>query len=493
MPRSSVGSRIPQAEPIFLPYGSGDSNIIFQHDLCSALELGDLNSNWSQLTLLSSRQPVFDSVLGTIGKDDSDNDAGYRFQSGASAINGAATAFQLSIDIQKEWVTIEDSGNGSEGYDPASSEVLVSMLDSGSNYAGVGFRKDTDMLVSSLIAAETINNDFINFKGDLSAAGNPRFSSYGKDGDYITLNLGWSGSLVDGTGLVIMGVNGYPIAYGRPTRASFADPLNNMYFFCDRLSDEFVKNHYARNLQMAIKAPELASGKRHDSIWFLSDSLTDASEQYSHDTAYDNNVKYALQRKTLELSNTFYHNFDSNRISENAGYTVGTSGTQLQTQISTVLSNNPDTLVICGGTNDMLDGGSGYDAADFEAEYKELIEIATGQNGNDVTSVRRLVLCTPPPNFSAVGDTDIEAAHLSVRTIINTLPDWFESNYGSSGIVVVILDNWANMGADHALAENATYPENTSDNTHLSNNWMRLYGERLASLLLSNPIKRFSV
>ncbi len=470
----------------FLAYGANDPAVIFRHDLKTALAAGDISGKWSSLVLGANGQPTVDPLLGTIAKNGTGN-TGYRFNTyvGTSLVTNG---FQISIDVQSSWIAAESSAettpNGSTGYVPSTSQVLISALSaySGSSQAQALFRKLTTGGYSATFSSVSVDDNFINFQGDGANKGAPKINSWGL-GDWVTLNFGVVGNLTTG-GIAVIGINGFPIAYVAITYANYANPLNDLYIGCDRFSDEYVYEHYFRNLQITARGPDLGRSNGV-ALAFLSDSLTDATTGYSHPSAYDNTIIYSIQRTTFQRSGLY---IPSISVDENGGYGIGSylGANVLSSRIATVLAGSPTHLVICAGTNDL--GSASYDGADFTADYKTLIETAAGVNGNAKTTVRKIGLCLPPPRLSCTTDATHAANHSDVRARISALPSWFKAAYTDSAVEIVIVDNWTQMGADHALADNTTYPQNTSDGVHLSSLWQLVYARTVYDAMIKVPV-----
>lgn len=474
----------------FLPYGTNDSALVFRHNLTTAVTSSDISGKWTTLLLGANGQPDHDPVLGMIAKNNTGN-TGYRFSvyTGPSLVTNG---FQLSIEVQASWITADGSGetppNGSDGYVPAISEVLLSAL---SKYTDLStpaqflVRKNpTGTCVPAWDGAQ-VDDNFIDFLATGASVGSPKFNSWGR-GDWVTVNFGVVGNLQTG-GYVVFGIDGYPMCYCAITKATYGNPLENFYIGCDRFSDEYVNQHYFRNLQIVARGPDI--GKSNGvKIAFLSDSLSDATTPWSHASAYDNTMRYALQRYTFVNTGRY---IESISIDENGGYGIGSymGASNLSTRVATVLSGSPNHVVICAGTNDL--GNASYSGSDFESSYKTMIETFAGTSVK--TSVRKIGLCIPPPRFSCVSNSTHAANHSDVSSRIRSIPAWFKATHPDSAVEIVIIDNFAMMGGNHALAEHAVYPQNTMDDVHFSSEWNRLYGLNVYNTMIKTSSNRSSL
>lgn len=463
----------------FLPYGD-DAGLVFRHDLKSEVTAGNISGIWTnRLIVGDAAGPDFNTTLGTIAENGT-ADSGYRLQTylGPSTNNG----WQITIKVGAEWVTRLGSGetppNGSVGFVPAVNELLLSTLAAVGGSQGL-IRKETANVLSSYIAGIATNEDFLTFTTGGVSVGALRVNSWGKDPDYIEINIGCDGDLATGATLYF-GIDGNPLASQVTTIAGFDEILENFYIGSDRgIAGSFVNSHYSKDLQISTPGPTFGAA-RADNLYVLSDSLSNPITQ-NNTKSYDNNWAYSFQRSLYNNTNTHMPEFG---LSENAGFGIGSyvAAGQLITPLTAFLANSPVNLVICGATNDIMSDGL-YDAIDFEASYRALIEEALGVNGNPATTVDRLMLTIPPPIFTATTVPARAANQASINALIPQIAQWAINTYGAT---VVVIDNFANMGADNNLADNSIYPQNTEDGIHYTSDWMRIYGEGIFTALFAS-------
>jgi lysophospholipase L1-like esterase len=458
----------------WIPYGSDDGSVIWNHPLTTPLSASDLQSLWSTFSINGSGQPpTHDAVLGMKAVDAAGAEAGYRFQTQAAALDVLDFGGQITFQAQRYYVCYNDPDNGSAGYGPSTQKTSVSALATSGSVMTLGSKTTGGGFLSSVSAGSTANGgrDWVR---DSSVTPNGVTHSEGKP-DFITVHIGWWGGRVGG--LVLMAVDGLVIGAGTRGSATLSKLVNNFYIGSDRgTANTFNTAYFIRHLQIATRPPGMPVHPRMRSLAVLSDSMTDNNNQTGphRDVSADNVMRRYFNKMGFRPG--------AFNVSENPGYSVGPTSTQLETQVQTVLDFNPDVVVISGGTNDVIDGAL-YGGADFTTEYHDLIEqLFFGVAKTSRTPLQQLFCNIPAPHFPCVSDATKAANHVDVTARIRALPAWWDTTYGASWGTgrVHVIDVFTALGANHRLMGEAAM---SSDGTHFGHRGNRLYGECLARAL----------
>ena len=465
----------------WLPFGSNDASVLFQHSLKTALVSADLNGNWSQLyigssalswdlhgSVLHGHDVTHDSVLGmkAVSSADGSTECGYRFASQLSPLDAATNEGQLSFEVESEWYCVNDSANGTSGASlGAESQSILSTLAQTAPTGGAAVGEIVKTGANKPIPIFFVNSvgyDYRNFNptstGALAAPYSPGKSRF------IAINIGWKGKYV------WYAIDGVIVNFAERPSDGWVNAFNNFYLGNDRGgADTFVDGYWMRNLQISNKAPRfdlLCSAKK---IAVLSDSLFD-DQIPAHGTSGDVNPQYRIYRAFEQKGNRC-----NLHVSENAGFHVSSAqASTLHDQVAALLAENPSAVILQGGTND---AGASLAASTFETEYKSLIEKLIGVNGNTSTA-KKIFICTPPPRADSATFNGFITEYVAV---IKSLKSWFDTTYSSSGKELHVVDVHSAVGG--------TIPIDgvlQSDNIHYAALGCQIYGDTIAAKLLSN-------
>lgn len=410
--------------------------------------------------------------------DSAGSEAAYRFTSPTATISGSSIsdAGQISLEIERAWVCHDDVTNGSLGYLPGATQSA--------------FRAHTSSTATTFSLQKFTNGTFCaQFLGNFThvssfhtgALVTQTTSLLNTDNkpEFVTVNIGWWGGRVGG--VLCIAVDGMLFAGVSRTYSSTSSGtlFDNLYIGSNFGSaNTFIKDHYIRNFQLASRPPVFAVHPALRSLAFLSDSLTD--DLVPNTAPYDCTSKYRVHR----AMNKHGIRIPAFNISENGGYSVGTTGTQLESKVSTVLAFLPDTVVVSGGTNDA--GSGSYAGADFDDEYHDLLEqLFLGVSKTARTTVEKVFCNLPPPRLDCVNDSAMAARHADVRARIALLPAWWNATYGAtygSGRVRVI-DVFGALGGAHSAMGDSTL---SGDGIHYRYRGNRLYGEAVGRAILAS-------
>jgi lysophospholipase L1-like esterase len=456
----------------WVEYGRDDPDVVFRHSLTVPITAADISGKWNSLIISGNAAgPTHDPVRGMKAVTSGGANSGYEFNTALGALTELDSGGQISLEIERDWVCWNSPANGSSGYTRSATETALSSIRA-SGSAIQFFQALTSSAIHAVFLGATTYNtdmtDWVPVAGSISGL----VHSDNKP-DYITLRLGWWGGR--NGGVCLFAVDDLPMGGGPTASSTAVGYLHRLFIGSDQGTSKFVNQHFIRNLQICKRPPTVPVHPGLRSIAVLSDSLTDNLSLA--DTLRDISFKFALRRAFAK------HGFRPGalNISENAGYSVGTTGTQLETRVATVLAWLPDTVVISGGTNDL--GSGSYVGADFDTEAHDLLEqLFLGTAKTARTTVQKVFWCTPPPRLECVTDTAMAARFTDVVTRINALPAWWDATYGAtygSGRVIVI-DRFSAFGADHTVMSNTAI---SGDGIHFAWAGNRIYGETVAKAL----------
>ncbi|MEN8171431.1 MAG: SGNH/GDSL hydrolase family protein [Chloroflexota bacterium] len=479
----------------WLPYGSSDSSVIFQHDLKSALVPADMNSHWSQLRIGSSaltwdvhgsvvhgKQPTHDSVLGfkPVDSTDGTTEVGYNFSAQAASIVDLINQGQISFEIESDWLCVNDAASGTSGADlGAESQSCISWLAAAapagsaaaSELAKTGTAKPTPIIFKNSVGFD-YRNHMPTATGALAAIYSPSKTRF------ILVNFGWKGNYV------WYSVDGVVVNFAERGSDGWTNPFNNMYLGCDRgTANTFVDGYWMRNLQISNEAPRFDLNYNARQITVCSDSLFD-NETAAATTSGDLNAQFRIfrgfEKKGMRCNLT---------IDENGGFQVDSgAASTLHDRVTAVLDTKPSMVILQGGTNDC--DATAVPVATFETEYKSLVEKLIGVNGNTSTA-SKIYCCTVPSRYGVSAtdgaNSDTYQGRLeSYNAVIRGLESWFTTNYGSSGKELYVVDSWTALGG-RTPTEDAVYKgqlSGTFDDVHFACNGNRLYGDAISERIM---------
>lgn len=457
----------------WIPYGSDDPSVLFRHALTSEVTTAAMPYS-TRLLQGSGQLPTHHPTLGMKASDAAGAEASYRFTSPTATISSSSIsdAGQLTFEVERAWVC-QSNASGSSGYLPDATQSAFRVHTSGTATTLTVEKWTTGAFTAQNLGVFCHSNSFHDMILDSTDASN--IHSDGK-GEFVTVNLGWWGGRKDG--ILCLAVDGMilsavPRVYSATSSGTWFD---NLYLGSNfGTANTFVDGHYIRNFQLSARPPIFPTHPGLRSLAFLSDSLTD--DLVPNTDPYDNAAKWAVRRYFHQLG----FKIGGLNISENGGYSVGTTSTQLETKVATVLAFNPDVVVISGGTNDV--GSASYSGTTFDTEYHDLLEqLFLGVAKTSRTTVQRVFCNIPPPRLDCVTDTAMAARHTDVRTRIALLPAWWNTTYGAtygSGRVQTI-DIFGALGSNHSIMSDTSI---SGDGIHYAYRGNRIYGETVAKAL----------
>ena len=397
----------------WLPYGSTDESVILQHPLTS-----DPTTYFQSLgTLVVTGTPVFDSILGfnPLGS------SGFRIQNMANRAN-CDWGFQISVEVQRDWVTFNDTVNFSSGYHPATgTEGIIAGLPAVGTAYGI-FKDTTGVFYGIINGAST---------------GNLLPMSPGK-GDFVRINIGATGGKIGG--IMYLAVDDNVISSVAMNNGTLSDFLNLFYIGSNRNIAVSYAQRYIRNLQISYRPPMFPVHNNLRTIGILSDSLfsTDSSLSVYNDVITSWTIRRELAKRGL------YAGSYTVSVTGGARYSNAGGGVYLHDTLAAVLASNPTILIINGGTNDAA--GSLSDDADWETQVMLYIT-----DGFANKFVKMIVLADTP---SLLGDSSfaytkpfVTLGNSRLRNVANT----WRANNPTDPRKVVVSDTYNALGGENPV------------------------------------------
>lgn len=411
----------------WLPYGSGDSSIIWSDPLTNETNLV-ANGGVEQGTAASQ----FDSVrgmkpLGPTGDltDFPDGNGSYGYL--LTAITNYTNLIeegQLTFEVEKKALAVLDAANGSNGYDTTartSEPAFLCFRDSANEYMGFKLARSA-AAKRSIFQRATTNTAGIVYHDSYPGGteGNYVNESAYPD-DYVTVNLAWRRT---GTNYYLYTSIGGSLRERTLTSSgsfSATTMFNRIYIGSLIASPQFVAPYWIRNLQISSRFPSLGARASIGRTILVSDSLfLDSTE----DGTYKDAVTIGSYRRQMA---TRVPRTNKTSALTNSGYKMQISGGN---DFSDVTSNVtllfPKTVVILFGTNDyaVADPGAVVTATVI-ADYKTNLDTLYS------AGVENIIVCTIPTlKHNSTYNT---AAHVSAvadfNTGIDTLPAYVATNH----------------------------------------------------------------
>lgn len=437
----------------WLPYGSTDSSVIFQHPLTSA------PPGW---TLIGS--PIHDAAKGM----NPNGTGGYS----KANLTGYATldyGGQISVEVEKAWACYNDPTNGSVGYTPAAQEYLLSVL-AGTGGAQSIIDKTTGGALLGFMNGVSQNKSFTDWKYDGGTTYNVLVHS-GPKSDFVRINIGWWGGLAGG--LFVMAIDGHIYAAGLRVAGTNANVFQNIYLGSDRGIGGFMNGYYFRNLQISNRPPAMAVHPKLRRVSVLSDSMFNTDSLAS---VYRDEMASHTFRRYLE--NLGYRPGDMT-VNVNSGYhihDIGGGVNAFSSLVAALLANTPQVILFSGGTNDAILGYT-IDASWYAELQSLMTSILAG------ASVQRIVVGKVPSTIasSASGTytAAIRAAVSAINAYYDQLPAWNSK--------IVIADRYTALGGESPMANTFIgQVDGLNDNLHPAAIGHKLMGECYAKAVVEN-------
>lgn len=437
----------------WLEFGANDDSIVFQHDLCSD-PTDYITALGATYIVQGSGLQTFDSVRGM----NPNGSGGYRIQ---NLPNRAALDFagQVTFEVEREWLCKQAPGYYSFGLVPASNQTALSAL---ATAGGVG----------SMCSKAVVGNAYTSGPFGSQSVG---CSSAGK-GDYVRVNLGWSGGRVGGKSYLSFDGD-EPREVTRNT-ATLSDLFASWWIGSDRGVAGTFPSYYMRKLQLSTRPPMFAVHPLLRRVAILSDSIMNSDNVTAGN--YLDAVSSREMRRVLAQRGIHVGAVD---ISINGGYRLDNSipAQYLHDQLAALLANNPTLLIIRGGTNDAA--GSRCTVAGWQAQVEQYLTTAFA-----TPSVRGVILPNIPPLWEGATAYDTAAFREQVATgnqiMAQIATDWRASN-PTDPRSVIVPDAYAALGGDNPAA--GTYIGQVSgayNDLHLSGYGHVLHGRSIAAAIV---------
>lgn len=274
----------------FLPYGSSDSSVIFQHDLKSVLAVSDISGKWASLhvgdstgwTAIGSAVdfPTHDANgLKQVAVSDGVTPMGYRF---TGSITDLTNKGQLTFKIQRGAVEAYDATYNPNAWQPSSAYFPVVGFTATGNDHIYFLTIESGATVNAWHGCAHVSKDIENAYGDgsLVARGNPpklfAANAYDEDG-YATVHISWKGDFA------ILMIDGILVGYGNRifagTVLGSSDFLDNFYLG-GRIGTaaEMLVDYYIKDLQIASEPASFSLSYDYPVVGVISDSMFDDVE-----------------------------------------------------------------------------------------------------------------------------------------------------------------------------------------------------------------------
>lgn len=433
----------------FLKYGEGDG-IVFRHSLkheLAQLDTGEVIPYTGITYQGPGVMPTFDPVKGMLAKGSNGSVSNIRLGTPTAGLpQNLWEGGQLCFEISKEWLAMYDdnSDRGTKGYQPPATEYAFRGETTGTvTYCWMTKLNNGGCQAMIGPNANQKNSYSFAMQDMIPAAGTfNKINTVGK-GEFVTVNLAWTGG--ENGGLFYMGVDG--LVWTGNYRAKDAATTGKMFEWLflgglgggSCIGTSSSNPVYMRNFQISTDIPVWETPRLFQHVYVLSDSIFDVADLNA--LVYDAAAAFTLRK----YFNVRGMKFGSFTVSENAGYTVSTLGTQLKTKLNLLLDAQPSLVILNGGTNDL---GSASWPGNFVAEYKDLLEqIFFGAAKTGRTPTQMVIMNSPPPRGAPV---DLrETQHAECRKEINALVTWWDATYPSLAGRVVYNDVFQAMGGFH--------------------------------------------
>jgi hypothetical protein len=266
----------------FLPYGSSDSSVIFQHDLKTRLTASDISSGWSGdlevgdstgWTAIGSATdfPTHDSVKGLkqVSVTDGSTPVGYKFNNSSIDLSNQG---QITFEIETAAIESYDATYNSGAWQPASTFYPVMGFSGTGNdhiyFLTIESGQTHDSWHGCAHVSKDIENSLANFAPDTT--GNPPkilgANAYGSG--FTKVSISWKSNYA------ILALDDIVIGWGNRLFVTSSDWLNN-FFLGGRngTAAEMLVDYHIRNLQISTKPASFSRSYNFGTIGVISDSM----------------------------------------------------------------------------------------------------------------------------------------------------------------------------------------------------------------------------
>lgn len=299
-----------------LPFGSGDSSVIFEHDLKSALVDSDVTAYWSSLLVGSAalgwdapgdatHLPTHDPELGLkqVSSSDGSTEVGYRFNNGGSDAtlidlsNSGCMMFEIEAAAIDEYSatyndTVFSQASTVEpisGHNGSTQMRLLRRQTNGTNIFYPWCKR---------VTASQMDRDFGGWNLAVASVNDPMIYANMKGrGRFVRIIVAWNGAM----GYLAVedpGVDG-PIIISWSQRDSVigTNAFQNLYLAgFTGVAGTFLSRYYMRNLTISNKFPVFALSKKYPKVLGASDSMIDYYAVTSERAGGVNTSQFGIQR-----------------------------------------------------------------------------------------------------------------------------------------------------------------------------------------------------
>jgi len=461
----------------WLPYGSADDSIIFQHalttalvpadiaDLGSTLNIGSTALTWdAHGSVLHGKALTHHATYGMKAVDSTDGttEVGYRIDAIGTKLDDCG---QISFEIERAFLCEDNSTYGTSGFVPAANQFAMSYSPTTGSAGGIGVKSTAEAFFGS---------------GAVLSGLATSIHSPGKS-DFVTINFGWSGGRVGGT--CWMAIDGQVVDYATRNAATLASAFATLYLGCDRgTADSFMDGHYMRNLQISTRPPMFAIHPLLSHVGMISDSILNSDDVINgnyKDVVSSWTVRRELAKRGLHCGTVTVTTDGGARMDNSVD---GGTTDYIKTQLTTLLALRPNIVVIRGGTNDAIAGRCSQST--WQDAVTDYITDCMA-----VTSVRRVIFLGIP---SWVGNTAQNTATFQIEratgeTKIQAAVDaWRAANPSDTRDVLFVDSIYDYLGGESPAA--GTFIGQVSGlytDGHLSGYGHYLHGKKIADAIMS--------
>lgn len=403
-------------KPFIIPFDSKDNGIVFRASLKSSASIllaGGIEESTSTNT--------FDDTLGMKPGAINGGVPGARFS--LDTIPGLANleSGQLSIEVEREWLSITNPEVRSNGYTHTGDEYLLSHGEGISNLIGK-FYLQSDQKVSWF---------FNTNEGSTSS----HFINSVKSKRFAKITISWTRTKAD---LYVDGLKFGTLPRTDQSTSHFATIyIGNLM---GTNVSPFKGSYFIRNLIVASK-PVIINDQAHlKHIVQIGDSFAAGQPFFNIPPIYDGTIANTIIKELINHGLGFgkysvYSN-GGGQIQDNGHDPLELDAGQLLNRAE-VLALNPTFIIFITGGNDT----SIFNSFQFTDDLHDHIEAYLGENGHPLTTTKQVVVTTTTSNLNAN-----HPATLQMRQIILDLPKWWDSKYPSRVGAVSVIDTWTIFG-----------------------------------------------
>lgn len=428
----------------WLPYGSSDPSVIIQHPLTSALT----TNNMPFSTLI--QRGSFSSIVHDAVKGMQPNGGSYDFQGftgtfGAAALNRGG--FQISLDIQREWVCLDAASVGSIGYTVGDECALAFSPGTSDSFQYWMIEKiGGNALTGRAFNVASQNKNYLDGTNQTMAP-----HSIGKP-DYVTINLGFIGGAQGGK--YIFAVDGQVLSQVACADTTLANLMSDLYIGSG-IATRFMTTSWIRNLQIANRPPVFPAHPLLRSVVLWGDSKP-VGTTYNDGVSYDAIMGWTFLRQ-LAKKGIYPGSF---KVQSNSGYNfgtyTGTGASNLTSTLATLQATNPTVVLICAGTNDPIDGH--YNNTEMRSSIGSAIDTMLGW-----ASVQNIIIATVPTTkfLASSYSAQIEANRKQVSAYFSEL--------ALTRPKLIVVDSYTQLGGESPLPNTFIgQQDGLSDNLHFA-------------------------